>query len=65
MPDYHLAHYVHPKTALREGLARLLGKRREHEFSFAESGLRFLLADPLAEGVRALRQEVEERTGNA
>jgi predicted ATP-grasp superfamily ATP-dependent carboligase len=58
MPDYQLVCYVHPKTALREGLARLLGKRREHDFSFAESGLRFLLADPLAEGVRALRQEV-------
>ncbi len=65
MPDYQIVHYVHPKTALREGLARLLGKSREHEFSFAESGLRFLLTDPLAEGVRALRQEVEQSTENA
>ncbi len=65
MPDYQLVHYVHPKTALRAGLARLLGKGREPLFSFAESGLKFLLADPLAETVRALRQEVEKGPGDA
>ena len=65
MPDYQLVRYVHPKTALREGLARLLDKSREHKFSFAESGLKFLLADPLAEAIRALRQEAEQEASDS
>jgi predicted ATP-grasp superfamily ATP-dependent carboligase len=58
MPDYQLVRYAHSKTALRKGIAGFLGKSRETDFAFGETGLRFLLADPLAEVMRALRQEV-------
>jgi hypothetical protein len=50
--------YFHSKTALREGLARLRGKNREQNLTFGETGLKFLLADPLAETLRAFGQEV-------
>jgi len=60
MPDYELLRYFHPKTALREGFLGLLGKGRERNIAFRETGLRFLVADPLAEIVRAFRQEVLE-----
>lgn len=56
LPDYELVRYFHPKTALREGVLRLLGKNREEHFGLKESGLQYLLADPLAEMMRALRQ---------
>ena len=58
MPEYRLVRYVHPKTALRGGVSKLVGKSGEHSFAFRETGLQFLLADPLAEVVRAFRQEV-------
>lgn len=61
MPDYKLARYVHPKTALREGLSKLLGKGQPNEFVFEETGLKFLVTDPLAEAVRAIRQEVLDK----
>jgi len=61
MPDYEFGHYFHSKTALREGLLRLLGKSRESDFAFRETGLRFLLADPIAEAMRAFRQEVLDK----
>jgi D-aspartate ligase len=56
-PDYELARYAHPKTALRAGLLRLLGRNQISDFTLQETGLRFLLADPVAETVRAFRQE--------
>jgi predicted ATP-grasp superfamily ATP-dependent carboligase len=58
MPDYALTRYAHPKTALREGFLRLSGRSREIDFAFGETGLKFMLADPLAETIRAFRQEV-------
>jgi predicted ATP-grasp superfamily ATP-dependent carboligase len=58
MPDYQLVRYAHSKTALRKGLAGFLGKSRETDFAFEETGLRFLIADPVAEVMRALRQEI-------
>ena len=58
MPDYELARYAHTKTALRAWGARLLGKRLEDGFPLRETGLKFLLNDPLAESIRAFGQEV-------
>jgi hypothetical protein len=60
MPDYELARYFHTKTALREVVSRLVGRNRENGFVLQETGIKFLLADPLAEGMRAFRQEVLE-----
>jgi predicted ATP-grasp superfamily ATP-dependent carboligase len=57
-PDYDLAHYYHAKTALRESLFRGRGKSSEHRIAFQETGLRFLLLDPLAETMRAFQQEI-------
>jgi predicted ATP-grasp superfamily ATP-dependent carboligase len=65
MPDYELVRYVHPKTAVREGLSRLVGRSRDRQavaFAFRDTGLQFMLADPLAEGLRAYRQEVADKT---
>ncbi len=58
-PSYELAQYVHPKTAIKVGLSRLLGKN-EKEFAFNETGLKYLLYDPLAEAARALYQETAD-----
>ncbi|MCP4607147.1 MAG: ATP-grasp domain-containing protein [Planctomycetes bacterium] len=58
MPDYELVRYFHPKTALKVGMLRLLGKNRESDLTFREIGLKFLLSDPLAESLRAFRQQV-------
>lgn len=60
-PDYELARYVHTKTAMREAMLRIVGKNREKEFAVKESGLKFLLSDPLAELVRAFQQESSSR----
>lgn len=57
-PDYKFAHYYHSKTALREWLFRRRGKRLERKISVQETGLRFLLLDPLAEIIRAFQQEI-------
>jgi len=58
VPDYQLAQYIHPKTAVREGMAKLFGKNSKNKFVFQETGLRFLVADPLAETIRVFRQEI-------
>jgi len=60
MPDYELVRYVHPKTAVRQGVSGLLGKDGDRKFAFRETGLQFLLADPLAEGMRSFRQQFLE-----
>ncbi len=57
VPEYKLAQYIHPKTAFKEGIRRLVSKS-ENDFSFSETGLRYLLNDPLAEAARAIRQEL-------
>ncbi|MDY6867153.1 MAG: ATP-grasp domain-containing protein [Chloroflexota bacterium] len=57
MPDYQLARYAHTKTAIRSWGAKLLGKDQENGFPLKETGLKFLLTDPLAESVRAFGQE--------
>jgi hypothetical protein len=57
MPDYELVCYIHPQTALRYTIMRFMGNRRGGDFAFHETGLKFLLADPLAEAIRALRQQ--------
>jgi len=56
VPDYRLAQYIHPKTAIKEGTLKLL-RKSQHDFTFSETGLKFLLNDPLAETIRALRQQ--------
>ena len=55
-PKYELAQYIHPKTAIKEGLSKLLGKG-QNNFTFNETGLKFLLSDPFAETARAFLQE--------
>jgi hypothetical protein len=57
LPDYELARYFHTKTAVKENLLRILGKSREARYTLRETGLRFLVADPVAEAARAFRQE--------
>ena len=61
MPDYQLAKYIHPKTAVREGMAKLLGRSPKSEFAFQDTGLRFLAADPIAEAMRVFRQEILDK----
>ena len=61
MPNYELARYFHSKTALREGMMSIIGKSYEDGMAFRETGLRFLLADPMAEATRAFRQEFLSR----
>jgi predicted ATP-grasp superfamily ATP-dependent carboligase len=59
IPEYELTRYVHPKTALKEGMLRVLGKGQYYEkFPLEETGLRYMLADPIAETLRALRQQL-------
>jgi predicted ATP-grasp superfamily ATP-dependent carboligase len=60
MPDYQLARYFHPKTAMRAGVSKLRGRGQAGKVRFQETGLKFFVADPLAEVVRALRQEVSD-----
>ena len=56
-PDYALARYIHPKTALKEGIRRSLGRSQYERFPLEETGLRYMLADPIAETLRAFRQQ--------
>lgn len=58
IPTYNLAHYIHSKTALRQGVLKLKGQADKNNFNFKETGLYFLLTDPLAEIIRAFQQEV-------
>lgn len=57
-PVYQLAQYAHAKTALKNGLSKFLRKGGNNHFSIEETGLKFLLKDPVAETVRAFRQEI-------
>jgi predicted ATP-grasp superfamily ATP-dependent carboligase len=57
-PDYELAHYFHSKTALRAGLLNRHGNADAPKVTFRETGLRFLVHDPLAEILRAFQQEI-------
>lgn len=57
VPDYDAAaRYFHPKTTLRT----LIDRHSETRITFHESGLKFLLSDPLAETLRAFRQEASD-----
>jgi predicted ATP-grasp superfamily ATP-dependent carboligase len=58
VPDYGLVRYFHSKTALRESLFSLVGKSSGQSIALEQSGLSFLLADPIAEAVRAFQQEI-------
>ncbi len=58
VPDYQLSQYIHPKAAIKEGIRVLLGKGNRKDFRVKETGLKYLLADPLAETIRALQQEM-------
>jgi predicted ATP-grasp superfamily ATP-dependent carboligase len=57
IPEYKLMQYVHPKTAIREGALKLLGKS-QITFALGETDLEFFLSDPLAEIIRVLQQEL-------
>ncbi|MDH4135310.1 MAG: ATP-grasp domain-containing protein [Anaerolineae bacterium] len=59
VPEYKPAQYFHPKTAIKEGILKFLGKSR-HDFALSETGLKFLLSDPLAETIRAFQQELTQ-----
>ncbi|MBN1449870.1 MAG: ATP-grasp domain-containing protein [Anaerolineales bacterium] len=58
LPQHHHARYFHSKTALREILLRPLRRNLESPFTLRETGIASLLADPVAESIRAFRQEV-------
>ncbi len=58
VPDYELTRYVHPKTALKEGILRALGRSQYEKFPLEQTGLRYMLADPIAETFRAMRQQL-------
>jgi len=58
VPDYELARYIHSKTALKEGMLRALGKSQYEKFPLEETGLKYMLADPVAETLRAIRQQL-------
>jgi len=51
-PDYELAHYYHTKVAIRESLFRRQDNGKKGRISFQETGLRFLVQDPVAEILR-------------
>jgi predicted ATP-grasp superfamily ATP-dependent carboligase len=61
VPEYEIVRYFHPKTALSEAFRTLLGKGRVQGMTFQETGLRYLIKDPVAELIRAFEQEVLER----
>jgi D-aspartate ligase len=58
VPDYKLTRYIHPQTAIKERIRRTLGKSQYEQFPLKETGLKYLLADPIAETLRALRQQL-------
>jgi predicted ATP-grasp superfamily ATP-dependent carboligase len=58
VPDYALTRYIHPKTALKERVLRVLRRGRYEKFPFEETGLKYMLADPVAESLRAVRQQL-------
>jgi D-aspartate ligase len=57
-PDYELHRYVHPKTALKERILSAIGKSQYERFPIEETGLRYMLADPVAETYRAFLQQL-------
>lgn len=57
VPDYKRTRYVHSKTAIRERFGRVMG-RSEQQTPLEETGLKYLLLDPIAETLRALAQEL-------
>ena len=57
MPNYEPIRYFHPQTALREGVAGILGRSQERNITFRESGLEFFLTDPVGEIIRVYYQE--------
>lgn len=59
IPEYQSISYMHPKTAIKEVIKKFLGKSRQ-DFVLNQTDLRFLLNDPLAEIIRAVRQELAE-----
>ncbi len=64
VPDYGLTRYIHPKTAIREGVLTALSKSQHDRFPLEETGLRYMLADPIAETLRAFRQQLSSNRGN-
>ena len=58
-PEYMETRYFHTVTALRESLRRLRGKSQIEGLAFRETGLQFLVSDPVAESLRALRQRAD------
>lgn len=58
VPDYDLRRYIHSRTAMKEGMLKALDKSQYQGFPLEETGLRYMMADPMAETLRALRQEL-------
>lgn len=56
MPSYRLGKYLHTGIAAKELLLRPLGKSKLNEFTFAETGLKFLVTDPLPEMINWARR---------
>jgi len=64
VPDYGLTRYIHSKTAITEGVLSALSKSQHDRFPLEETGLRYMLADPIAETLRAFRQQLSSNRGN-
>lgn len=64
-PEYRLARYFHSITALREALLRVRGKAHAGKFALRETGIKYLLSDPLAEGLRAVQQQFDHKSSMA
>lgn len=52
-PNYTLGRYIAPASALKEWGKGFLGQTRA-EFSFRQTGLQYILPDPLAESIKLL-----------
>jgi len=57
-PDYSEVRYFHLKTAIREKVAAITGRKHEKNISLRESGLEFFWNDPLGEVARIYEQEL-------
>ena len=54
-PDYRLGRYVDFSAVIKEGIRRIV-RKNSHDFGWNDTGLRYLLVDPLAEIVRLIKQ---------
>lgn len=54
-PEYQLGRYVDFSAVIKQGIRRLV-RKSNHNFGWEDTGLRYVLADPVAEMVRLVKQ---------